>query len=69
MATPISLIGKYIREPKSGTHISVSKCPQQHYSQKPKSYHVTMAHTCNPNYSGRRNQEDDSSKPALANSS
>jgi hypothetical protein len=28
-----------------------------------------MAHACNPNYSGGRDQEDCGSKPALANSS
>jgi hypothetical protein len=28
-----------------------------------------MAHTCNPSYSGGRDQEDHSLKPALANSS
>jgi hypothetical protein len=27
-----------------------------------------MAHTCNPSYSGGRDQEDHVSKPALANS-
>jgi hypothetical protein len=27
-----------------------------------------VAHTCNPNYSGGRNQEDHSSKPAWENS-
>jgi hypothetical protein len=30
---------------------------------------VLMAHTCNPSYSGDRDQEDLSSKPAWANSS
>jgi hypothetical protein len=30
---------------------------------------VLTAHTCNPNYSGGRDQEDGGSKPALANSS
>jgi hypothetical protein len=29
----------------------------------------TTAHTCNPNYSGGRDQENRSSKPAQANSS
>jgi hypothetical protein len=28
-----------------------------------------VAHTCNPSYSGGRDQEDGGSKPALANSS
>jgi hypothetical protein len=28
-----------------------------------------LAHTCNPSYSGGRNQEDHGSKPAQANSS
>jgi hypothetical protein len=28
-----------------------------------------MAHTCNPSYSGGRDQEESGSKPALANSS
>jgi hypothetical protein len=28
-----------------------------------------VAHTCNPNYSGGRNQEDPGSKPAQGNSS
>jgi hypothetical protein len=28
-----------------------------------------MAHTCNPNYSGGRDQEDQGLKPAWANSS
>jgi hypothetical protein len=28
-----------------------------------------VAHTCNPNYSGGRDQEDRGSKPAQANSS
>jgi hypothetical protein len=27
-----------------------------------------VAHACNPNYSGGRDQEDQGSKPALANS-
>jgi hypothetical protein len=30
---------------------------------------VLVAHACNPNYSGDRDQEDHSSKPAPANSS
>jgi hypothetical protein len=30
---------------------------------------VPMAHTCNPRYSGGRDQEDYGSKPALANNS
>jgi hypothetical protein len=30
---------------------------------------MPVAHTCNPSYSGSRNQEDHSSKPAWANSS
>jgi hypothetical protein len=30
---------------------------------------VLVAHICNPNYSGGRDQEDRSSKPAQANSS
>jgi hypothetical protein len=30
---------------------------------------VPLAHTCNPSYSGGRDQEDRSSKPAQANSS
>jgi hypothetical protein len=30
---------------------------------------VLVAHTCNPSYSGGRDQEDQGSKPALANSS
>jgi hypothetical protein len=30
---------------------------------------VPVAHTCNPNYSGGRDQEDCSSKPAQENSS
>jgi hypothetical protein len=30
---------------------------------------VLVAHTCNPSYSGGRDQEDDDSKPAQANSS
>jgi hypothetical protein len=30
---------------------------------------VLVAHTCNPSYSGGRDQEDRSSKPAQANSS
>jgi hypothetical protein len=30
---------------------------------------VLEAHTCNPSYSGGRNQENPSSKPAPANSS
>jgi hypothetical protein len=29
---------------------------------------VLVAHACNPSYSGGREQEDHSSKPALANS-
>jgi hypothetical protein len=28
---------------------------------------VSVAHTCNPNYSESRDQEDDGSKPAWAN--
>jgi hypothetical protein len=30
---------------------------------------VPVAHACNPNYSGGRDQEDPGSKPALRNSS
>jgi hypothetical protein len=30
---------------------------------------VPVAHTCNPSYSGGRDQEDNGSKPARANSS
>jgi hypothetical protein len=30
--------------------------------------HVSVAHACNPSYSGGRDQEDHSSKPAQANS-
>jgi hypothetical protein len=30
---------------------------------------VLVAHTCNPSYSGSRNQEDHHAKPAQANSS
>jgi hypothetical protein len=32
-------------------------------------YWALVAHTCNPSYSGGRNQEDHSSKPAQANNS
>jgi hypothetical protein len=31
--------------------------------------HVPVAHTCNPSYSGGRDQEDHGSKPAWTNSS
>jgi hypothetical protein len=36
---------------------------------KASSHWVPVAHTCNPSYSGGRDQEDHSSKPALANCS
>jgi hypothetical protein len=37
-------------------------------SSNPRSNWVSVAHACNPNYSGGRDQEDCGSKPAWANS-
>jgi hypothetical protein len=37
--------------------------------KKEKASRVLVAHACNPSYSGSRDQEDFSSKPAQANSS
>jgi hypothetical protein len=39
--------------------------PQAKSIQKGKWNQVQMAHTCNPSYSGGRDQEDPSLKPAL----
>jgi hypothetical protein len=36
--------------------------------QKQRKSRVLVAHTCNPSYSGGRDQEDHGSKPAQANS-
>jgi hypothetical protein len=46
----------------------MGRCRHQKKKKK-KTSQVPVAHTCNPSYSGGRNQEDRGSKPAWANSS
>jgi O-acetyl-ADP-ribose deacetylase (regulator of RNase III) len=52
---------------KQGTH-SGQKFLTSCY-KKPETRHRTVAHTCNPSYSGGRDQKDFDSKSAWANSS
>jgi hypothetical protein len=41
----------------------------EYVSKRIESSQALVVHTCNPSYSGGRDQEDHSSKPAQANSS
>jgi hypothetical protein len=50
-------------------HLSVVIYNQNVCNKKDKDSRGLVAHTCNPRYSGGRDQEDQSLKPAWANSS
>jgi hypothetical protein len=64
-----TLSAKNLKQKRAGGIVQV-----QSHEFKPKYYKKStvgwapMAHACNPSYSGRREQEDHSSKPAWANS-
>jgi hypothetical protein len=51
------------------THVSKSKNEKIKDRKKESQSQAPVAHTCNPNYSGGRDQEDNGSKPARTNSS
>jgi hypothetical protein len=47
----------------------IATWPAPIHSSRPIQSWASVAHTCNPSYSGGRDQEDHSSKPAWGNSS
>jgi hypothetical protein len=53
----------------SGEHLGMSSSPAPKPNKKQRISWAPMAHACNHSYSGSRDQEDCSSKPAQANSS